>query len=120
MNQNFAQLEARVLAWAADRGIGAYGQTLPQLGKMEEEVQEVHEAIYDCHPDMEVKKEIGDVLVTVILLANTLETNVTECLELAYEKIKDRKGRTINGVFVKAEDLPPDLDSIVDEDPPVI
>lgn len=120
MNQHFAQLEARVLAWASERGIGLYGQTLPQLAKVEEEVQEVHEAIHDFHPAIEVKREIGDVLVTLILLANTLDTDITECLDLAYEKIKDRKGKTINGVFVKAEDLPPDLDSIVDEDPPTI
>ena len=28
-----------------------------------------------------------------------------ECFELAYEEIKDRKGRWVNGSFVKEQDL---------------
>ena len=32
-------------------------------------------------------------------------TDVTECLGIAYEEIKNRKGKMINGTFVKEEDL---------------
>lgn len=31
--------------------------------------------------------------------------DVTECLSIAYEEIKNRKGKMINGTFVKEEDL---------------
>lgn len=39
------------------------------------------------------------------VLAYRLGTNLEECLAAAYDVIKDRKGKMINGVFVKQEDL---------------
>ena len=44
---------------------------------------------------------IGDVLVTLIILANQLGYDVEDCLEVAYNEIKNRKGETINGTFIK-------------------
>jgi hypothetical protein len=34
-----------------------------------------------------------------------LGLDVEKCIASAYDEIKDRKGRMINGVFVKEEDL---------------
>lgn len=39
-------------------------------------------------------------------IASELNVNFVECVDLAYNEIKDRKGRMIDGVFVKEEDLP--------------
>lgn len=39
------------------------------------------------------------------LIAQSFNTTPDECLEIAYNEIKDRKGKLINGVFVKEEDL---------------
>lgn len=39
-------------------------------------------------------------------LAVACGTTLTDCLEYAYNSIKDRKGKMINGVFFKEEDLP--------------
>lgn len=50
--------------------------------------------------------EMGDIFVTLIILCKQLGIDPQRCLELAYEKIKDRQGKTINGWFIKAEDLP--------------
>lgn len=52
-----------------------------------------------------MKLEMGDVFVTLIILCKQLGIDPQRCLELAYEKIKDRKGKTIDGMFYKAEDL---------------
>lgn len=41
-------------------------------------------------------------------ISNALGYNFEECFELAYQEIKDRKGKWIDGVFVKEEDLPDD------------
>lgn len=49
--------------------------------------------------------EMGDIFVTLIVLCNQIGIEPTRCLDMAYEKIKDRTGKTINGVFVKEEDL---------------
>lgn len=51
------------------------------------------------------KKYDTDTLVTIIVLAHQLDLDVTECLGIAYEEIKNRKGKMINGTFVKEEDL---------------
>jgi len=34
-----------------------------------------------------------------------LNLNIQDCIKLAYEEIKDRKGNMVNGVFVKENDL---------------
>ena len=51
------------------------------------------------------KMEFGDVLVTLVILAEQLGVKWDECLEKAYNKISKRKGKVINGIFVKEEDL---------------
>lgn len=38
-------------------------------------------------------------------ISKSLGYNFDECFELAYQEIKDRKGRWIDGTFVKEEDL---------------
>lgn len=43
--------------------------------------------------------------VAIIVLAHQLDLDVTECLSIAYEEIKNRKGKMVNGTFVKEEDL---------------
>ena len=48
---------------------------------------------------------IGDTIVTLIILAQQHELTLEECLQFAYDEIKDRTGKTINGTFIKSEDL---------------
>lgn len=38
-------------------------------------------------------------------ISKTLNYDFTDCFELAYNEIKDRKGKWIDGSFVKEEDL---------------
>ena len=45
---------------------------------------------------------IGSVISSVSLFSNT---DADSCLQIAYDVIKDRKGKMIDGVFVKEEDL---------------
>lgn len=53
--------------------------------------------------EIKIKNMIGYDLKMVF--RNQLDLDVTECLGLAYEEIKNRKGKMINGTFVKEEDL---------------
>ena len=48
---------------------------------------------------------LGMVTENLTVLAYRLSTNLEECLAAAYDVIKDRKGKIINGVFVKESDL---------------
>ncbi|UEB33937.1 MazG-like family protein [Finegoldia magna] len=52
-----------------------------------------------------LKLEMGDIFVTLIVLCKQLGIDCVECLEMAYEKIFKRKGKTIDGTFIKEEDL---------------
>ena len=50
-------------------------------------------------------QSIEQVVDNLTMLAYRLGTNLEECLAAAYDVIKDRKGKMINGVFVKESDL---------------
>ena len=49
--------------------------------------------------------EMGDIFVTLIVLCRQIGIEPTKCLDMAYEKIKGRTGKTVNGIFIKQEDL---------------
>lgn len=53
--------------------------------------------------DMEL--EMGDIFVTLIILCKQIGIDPVECLEMAYTKISKRTGKTINGQFIKSEDI---------------
>ncbi|HIA7046199.1 TPA: MazG-like family protein, partial [Staphylococcus aureus] len=52
-----------------------------------------------------LKDGIGDTVATLIILAQQQGWTLEECLQYAYDEIKNRKGKTINGTFVKETDL---------------
>lgn len=50
-------------------------------------------------------EEIRNVVTILACMAERLDTSLKDCLQSAYDVIKDRKGKMINGVFVKESDL---------------
>ena len=73
-----------------------------QLNKVTEELGEwAHEICRDNLSTSEAKDACGDVLVTVILLADICGIDPIECLEVAYHEISGRKGHTSKGMFIK-------------------
>ena len=69
--------------------------------KLAQEVGQLSDSI--CK-GTDVKDDIGDIIVILINIAEREGTNLEECLAVAYEDIKDRKGKMIEGIFVKDED----------------
>ncbi len=98
------QTEKKVLKWAEEKGLLKKDNIINQLNKFNEEVEEFTEEVALENVE-DAKMELGDVLVTLSILSNQLDSNLNECLEMAYDKIKARKGKTINGIFVKESDL---------------
>lgn len=97
----FNELSEKVLNWAAERGIIQNGSAIAQLTKTEEEVAELREALENEDKDAMVDA-YGDVLVTLIIGAEIAGLDLVDCLEAAYEEIKDRKGHlNEDGIFVK-------------------
>jgi len=98
---NFEHLEKLVIAWAEERSIFEKSTTKDQALKTVSEVGEFADNILkgkDC------KDDIGDIIVTLILQCKMQNTSICECLLLAYNEISKRKGKMINGAFVKEED----------------
>lgn len=97
------RLVAMTIGWAKDRNLIEGSDSKSQLLKTMSELGELADAINKRRP-AEIKDGIGDVLVTLIIVAAQEGLTVGECLEAAYEEIKDRKGRMVNGVFIKEGD----------------
>lgn len=95
---------ADITAWAADRNLVQGSTPQAQFCKLIEEIGELAEAISKARRS-DVPDAIGDAMVVLTILAAQHDLNAEECLEAAWEQIKDRKGKMVNGVFVKEEDL---------------
>ena len=91
----------KVLDWADDRNLIEGSDPKSQCLKLMSEVGELADNInkkQDCRDD------IGDCFVVLIILANKLGMTPKQCLEHAYNDIKDRKGIMVDGVFIKESD----------------
>lgn len=102
----FEELHEAVIQWANDRNMIKQDKltVLSQLAKVTEEHGELSAGI-NKNDEEKIKDSLGDSLVTLIILAQDLNFDLLDCLNSAYNVIKDRKGKTINGVFVKESDL---------------
>jgi len=75
-----------------------------ELLQKAKEVGELAEGLAKDHPG-EVMDGIGDIYVVLTVLSLQLGISIKDCIADAYFEIFDRKGKTINGVYVKEEDL---------------
>lgn len=94
------EYEKLILAWADEKGILTKGTPIAQSGKMMEEATETLKAVIKGDKD-EIKDGIGDVFVTICILAWMNEFDLSECVEQAYSVISGRTGKMVNGVFIK-------------------
>lgn len=88
--------------WSSDRGIFVNGTIQTQALKL---VSEVGELADNVAKQRDFADDIGDCLVVLNNLAVMYELTLEECLEVAYNDIKDRKGYLNGaGVFIKDSD----------------
>ena len=90
-----------IKAWHRDRGLIDNSTDLAQFAKL---IQEVGELSDNICKGKDIKDDIGDIMVVLINIAERNGVTILECLDEAYNDIKDRKGfMTPEGVFVKEE-----------------
>ena len=99
MNELIKQVEQ----WSMNKGLDK-AESSKQFLKVTEEVGEVAAALARNDKDA-LRDGIGDVVVTLIILAQQNGMDLEECLNCAYDEIKGRTGQMVNGVFVKSSDL---------------
>lgn len=100
---NMQELTDKIRTWAIVRGLDSADPT-KQMLKLFEETGEIAAGMARGNIE-EVKDGIGDAMVVLNILATQIDSSIEECTQLAYNEIKDRKGRLVNGVYVKEADL---------------
>ena len=93
-------MNARVVEWASARNLIHGSDPKSQTVKLGEEFGELCAAIARGKTH-EAIDAIGDMTVVLTILAAQLGTSFVACQDEAWEQIKDRKGRMVDGVFVK-------------------
>ena len=89
-----------IRAWANNRGLYDGGDPKTQALKLTEEVGETCRAILKEDTNA-IIDGIGDCVVVLTNLAELIGTPIEECIDQAYDEIKDRTGKMDNGTFKK-------------------
>ena len=91
----------KVKGWHHDRNLIEGSTDKDQYLKL---IQEAGELSDNICKGKDIKDDIGDMMVVLINIAERNGLSLTECLLEAWHDIKDRKGRMVDGVFVKESD----------------
>ena len=86
--------------WAKDRGLYDKGNSHTQYVKLMEEAGELAQSLLK-QDKPEIKDAIGDMVVVLTNLAHLEGFTIEDCIDAAYTEIAARKGKMINGTFVK-------------------
>lgn len=101
MQRDLTLLEESITVWARKRGLlTADVQPEKQMLKLVEEVGELAKGIA-YRDKWSTSDGIGDVFVCLVVLAEQLDLTLTECVNVAYDEIKDRTGTLEDGLFKK-------------------
>lgn len=99
----YAELEMKVVQWSEARKIIPNSTPFAQSMKAVEEINELVDALRDGKREDAIDA-VGDTVVCLINVCALLDVNLTDCLEAAYEQIKDRRGyMNAEGIFVKEQ-----------------
>tara|TARA_R100000988_G_C3876035_1_gene106072 strand:- start:11 stop:451 length:441 start_codon:yes stop_codon:yes gene_type:complete len=91
-----------VIRWHYDRNLIDGSTDKDQVLKLAQELGELSDSV--CK-GKDIKDDIGDMLVVMLNIAERNGVILAECLQKAWDDIKHRKGRMIDGIFVKETDL---------------
>jgi NTP pyrophosphatase (non-canonical NTP hydrolase) len=98
----FETLVQKVISWHYDRNLIEGSSDKDQTLKLLQELGELSDSV--CK-GKDLKDDLGDMLVVIINIAERNKLTLFDCLSKAYDDIKDRKGKMVDGVFVKEQDL---------------
>lgn len=98
---NMEEYINKIKQWHKDRNLIEGSDDKTQTLKLLQELGELSDSV--CK-GKSILDDIGDMLVVMINICERNKVSLEECLEVAYDDIKDRKGRMIDGVFVKEGD----------------
>ena len=94
------ELEINVVEWANIKGLLSPDNAKNQVLKAMAELGELADEILK-NDRKNIILELGDVEVCLTILKEQLGLTQDECLDNAWNKIKDRTGKTVRGTFIK-------------------
>ncbi len=97
MNTNTTE---KIRAWAHDRNLIEGATPAAQFQKLGEEFGELGRALIEGD-QAKFQDAVGDMYVVLTILAAQKGVQIEQCIDGAYEEIKDRKGKMVDGIFVK-------------------
>ena len=101
---SYADIEIRIIQWAEARKIIPNSNPESQLLKAVSEIGELADATIKNDREA-IVDSVGDVMVCLINYCALQDINLVDCMEVAYDQIKNRKGILLpNGVFKKTLD----------------
>ena len=86
--------------WFEDRNLIQGSTDKDQILKLMQELGELSD--HACKGE-DIRDDLGDMLVVMLNIMKRNNLTIEECLEMAYNDIKDRKGRMVDGIFVKEQ-----------------
>ena len=86
--------------WFEDRNLIQGSTDKDQILKLMQELGELSD--HACKGE-DIRDDLGDILVVMLNIMKRNNFTIEECLEMAYNDIKDRKGRMVDGIFVKEQ-----------------
>jgi len=93
-------MEREIINWAKARKLDNPDNKYQQLAKVVEELGELSAAILK-RDISETIDALGDTYITLVILANQMGYSLEDCAKRAFKVIEYRKGKTINGTFIK-------------------
>jgi len=93
---------SRIRSWHYARNLIEGSTDKDQVLKLMQELGELSDSV--CK-GKDIRDDLGDMLVVMINIMERNNINIKDCLETAWMDIKDRKGKMVDGIFVKEEDL---------------
>jgi NTP pyrophosphatase (non-canonical NTP hydrolase) len=92
----------KIKDWHQNRNLIEGSTDKDQVLKLTQELGELSDSV--CKGN-DIRDDLGDMMVVMINIMVRNDISMNECLTVAYNDIKDRKGRMVDGIFVKEADL---------------
>lgn len=96
-------LVQNIKEWHYDRNLIKGSSDKDQVLKLMQEVGELSDSI--CKGNSPID-DIGDIIIVLVNIAERNQLTLRQCIEHAWGDIKDRKGKMVDGIFVKEDDIP--------------
>ena len=92
------ELIGKVNKWFEDRNLIQGSTDKDQILKLVQELGELSD--HACKGE-DIRDDLGDMLVVMLNIMKRNNYTIEECLQIAYDDIKDRRGKMVDGIFVK-------------------